>query len=39
MDYESLIFDSMSNCIPALFLYFVIVVILDYIRTMLFSDR
>ena len=39
MDYETLIFESASACVPALFCYFVIVVILDYIRTMLFSDR
>ena len=38
MDYETLIFSSASACIPSLFLYFVIVTILDYIRTMLFSN-
>lgn len=37
MDYESLIFDSASACIPALFLFFVIVTILDYIRSMMFD--
>lgn len=37
MDYETLIFQSASSCVPALFLYFVIITILDYIRTMLFS--
>lgn len=37
MNYEFLIFSSASSCVPALFLYFVIITILDYIRTMLFS--
>lgn len=39
MDYESLIFEPASAGVSGLFLYFVVVVILDYIRTMLFSDR
>lgn len=39
MDYESLIFESASAGVNGLFLYFVVIVILDYIRTMLFSDR
>lgn len=38
MDYEDLIFSSASECVPALFVFFVIVVILDFIRTMLFSN-
>lgn len=38
MDYEALIFETASSCVPALFLFFVIVTILDYIRTMLFSN-
>lgn len=37
MNYETLIFDSASSCVPALFIYFVVIMILDYIRTMLFS--
>lgn len=37
MNYETLIFESASSCVPALFVYFVVITILDYIRTMLFS--
>jgi len=39
MNYESLIFDSCSSAVPSLFGLFVIVVILDYIRTMIFKDN
>lgn len=38
MDYESLIFDGASIAVPALVVYFVIITILDYFRTMLFSN-
>lgn len=39
MDYETLIFDSASACVPSLLMFFTVVVILDFLRTMLFSDR
>lgn len=39
MDYEALIFEPASAGVSGLFVYFVIVVILDYIRTMIFSER
>lgn len=39
MDYESLIFDSLQSAIPSLFGVFIIVVILDFIRTMIFSEK
>lgn len=39
MDYEALIFEPASIAVGGLFLYFVIIVILDYIRTMIFTDR
>lgn len=39
MDYESLIFGPATAGVTGLFVYFVIVVILDYIRTMLFSSK
>lgn len=38
MNYELLIFGSASSAVPALFVYFVIVVLLDFIRSMLFSN-
>ena len=38
MDYETLIFQPAISAIPSLFLFFVVVTILDYIRTMLFSN-
>lgn len=38
MNYELLIFGSASSAIPALTVYFVIVIILDFIRSMLFSN-
>lgn len=37
MNYEDLIFNSASSAVPALFVFFVIITILDFIRTMLFS--
>ena len=39
MDYETLIFSPLSSAVSGLYVYFVIVVILDYIRTMIFSER
>lgn len=38
MDYESLIFDGASVGVPALVVYFVVITILDYFRTMIFSN-
>lgn len=37
MNFEDLIFKTASSCIPATVIYFSIVTILDYIRTMIFS--
>lgn len=37
MDYESLIFEPAIAGVSGLFVYFCLVVILDYIRTMIFS--
>lgn len=39
MDYELLIFEPASIGVQGLFLLFIIVVILDYIRSMIFSER
>lgn len=39
MDYELLIFEPASIAVQGLFLLFIIVVILDFIRTMIFSER
>lgn len=39
MDYELLIFEPASIGVNGLFIYFIIIVILDYIRTMIFSER
>ena len=36
MNYEMLIFESASSAVNALVLYFVVIMILDYVRTMLF---
>lgn len=38
MDYEFLIFSSLEAFIPALLVYFVIVIILDYGRSMIFYN-
>lgn len=38
MDYEYLIFGSLEGFIPALIVYFVIVIILDYGRSMIFYN-
>jgi len=38
MDYEILIFQGATACIPALVVYFTIIMILDFIRTCLFSN-
>lgn len=37
MDYESLIFEPASAGVNGLFVYFVVIMILDYIRTMIFT--
>ena len=38
MDYEYLIFGSLEAFIPALVVYFVVVIILDYGRSMIFYN-
>lgn len=37
MNFEDLIFETAGECVPALVVYFLVVIVLDYIRTMLFS--
>lgn len=39
MDYEMLIFGPLETFIPALIIYFVIVTILDYGRSMIFLNN
>lgn len=39
MNYELLIFEPVTDCIPYLVGLFTICVILDFLRSMLFSDR
>lgn len=39
MNYDFLIFNSLGEFVNATVVYFMIVIFLDYIRTMIFSDR
>lgn len=39
MDFSSLIFDGMSSTVTAVVVYFLYVTFLDFVRTMIFSDR